>query len=188
MTTAQPDLQIPPVPPVSYQGFVVAMRAKLLGTPRLAMYEWIIVSRWGNGGDHLSISWTSLPGRAGVAPIHLVPRHTAVAVRQDPFPGRAPATFVLTAALPEGMTVAGDFLPARGYVRLYGSGTRLRVRSKGQSLKPDIRSAWRIVATRQAWIGEFIEGAPQSTGRTAKADDCCAGDDLMASIAKNWSE
>ena len=47
-----------------------------------------------------------------------------------------PATFRLAACCPTGITVAGDFVPAEGYVRLYGSGPGLRMRSEGRCLIP----------------------------------------------------
>ena len=68
-----------------------------------------------------------------------------------------PATFRLAPSLPDQMTVAGVFVPAEGYVRLYGNGPTLRVRSKGQCLGPALRCAWHMEAARATWIGEFIE-------------------------------
>src|ERR1700712_4681797 len=49
-------------------GFVVAMRAKLIGSVRRLPYEWMIVSRWGAHGEYLSIGWTGLPALRGDAP------------------------------------------------------------------------------------------------------------------------
>ena len=70
---------------------------------------------------------------------------------------QTPATFHLAPALPGQVTVAGDFAPAEGRVRLYGIGPKLRVRLKGQCLSCDVPNTWLVEATRAAWIGEFIE-------------------------------
>ncbi|MDR3530747.1 MAG: hypothetical protein P4L90_09365 [Rhodopila sp.] len=135
------------------------MRARLVGAIRPSRFEWIIVSRFGRDGDHLSIAWTTLPARPGEAPIQLTPQQTALAVRRQGASARAAATFQLIRSLPEGLTVAGDFVPAEGYVRLYGGGERLRLRSEGRCLKPGIRSDWHVSATRASWMGEFVESA-----------------------------
>lgn len=143
-------------------GFVVAMRARLVDDVSPFRREWVIVSRWGADGMYLSVGWTMMPAVPGEAPIHLRPRQTAVAVqRSDPF-ARAPVVFEFVAALPPGLTAAGDFIPAEGHVQLYGSRERLRVRSRGQCLRPELRAAWRFEANRAVWIGEFIEGPPQA--------------------------
>lgn len=136
------------------------MRAKLIVTAGPPLFEWIVASRWGADGEYLSIGWTFLPAASGDAPIDLTPRRALLAVKQERAAAWAPATFVLVSALPDRMTVAGDFVPAEGYVRLYGTGSRLRVRSKGRSLDPDLRPAWRIEATRANWIGAFVEALP----------------------------
>jgi len=133
------------------------MRAKLVTASALPLYEWMIVSRWGIDGEYLSIAWTSMPARPGPAPVNVTPRQTAFAVRRERPAAWAPPTFQLASALPDGTTVAGEFVPAEGYVRLYGAGTKLRVGSEGKCLKPGLRAAWNLDATRAAWIGEFIE-------------------------------
>ena len=154
------DSRNPDPSPDPCLGFVVAMRAKLVDATRPSLYEWLIVSRWGTEGNYLSIAWTSLPARPGEAPIDLMPRQTALAIRREQSAAWAPATFLLASSLPEGVTVAGDFVPAEGYVRLYGKGAKLRARSEGQCLRPELRAAWHVEATRARWIGEFIEVAP----------------------------
>jgi hypothetical protein len=139
-------------------GFVVAMRAKLIGASRPPLDEWIIVSRWGAHGENLSIGWTSLPAADGDAPIGLVPCQTGFAVRRERSSLWTPATFRLAALLPDRIPVAGAFVPAQGYVRLYGTGSNLHLRSEGQCLQPGLRADWNLEATRAIWIGEFIEG------------------------------
>ncbi|HEX3575077.1 MAG TPA: hypothetical protein VHU42_10795 [Rhodopila sp.] len=138
------------------RGFVVAMRARLVGS-RPPHYEWTIVSRWGPNGENLTIGWTGLPAAAGETPIELTPRQTAFAVRPASSTAWAPATFCLATSLPNRLTVAGDFVPAEGYVRLYGSGSMLRMCSRGVCPVPTLRGPWHLEATRTIWIGEFIE-------------------------------
>jgi hypothetical protein len=121
----------------------------------------MIVSRWGADGNYLSLAWTSLPAESGEAPISLTPRRTALAVRDTTSPTRGWATFLLIRSLPGRITVAGDFVSAEGYVRLYSNRTDLRLRSRGQCLDPSLGAAWDLEATRAPWIGEFIEaGSP----------------------------
>ena len=138
-------------------GFVVAMRAKLINLPLPARFEWLIVSRWGDNLQHLSIGWTSQPAATDEAPMNLTPNKTSLAVLPDMQDAQTPATFHLAPALPGQVTVAGDFAPAEGLVRLYGIGPKLRVRLKGQCLSCDVPNTWLVEATRAAWIGEFIE-------------------------------
>src|SRR5581483_3569868 len=96
-------------PPASRNGFVVAMRAKILTARDSPWQEWIIVSRWGSGGEHLSISRTRVSAAPGVAPIQLAPRQTALAgLLRLPADG-VPATFLLVQAVPGSISIAGDF-------------------------------------------------------------------------------
>jgi|ERR1700712_733783 hypothetical protein len=150
------------------QGFVVAMRAKLIGqsTPTPGEpppYEWMIVSRWGTDGEFVSIAWTSLPADPGEAPIHLRPLQSALAVSHEKPASGGWATFLLAPSLPCGINVAGAFVPAEGYVRLCGNSLDLRMRSNGRCLIPDLRSAWHVNARRAPWIGDFID-ARSKTG------------------------
>jgi hypothetical protein len=140
------------------------MRAKLINATRPSLYEWLIVSRWGSHGENLSISWTFLPAHPGGAPLHLAPRQTALAVSPERASGWVPETFVLIPSLPERARVAGDFVPAEGYVHLYGGGMKPRLRSEGKCLDRHLRPAWHVVAARVAWIGEFLEGIPAVGG------------------------
>ncbi len=135
------------------------MRTKLAGATRPSVFEWIIVSRWGSAGEYLSIGWTSQPVASKQAPINLTPRHSVLGIRRERTINPTPATFVLIDALPDRISVAGEFLPAEGYVRLHGKDARLRLRSMGRGLVPGVRPDWHIAATRAGWIGEFIEPA-----------------------------
>jgi len=150
----------------SRTGFVVAMRAEVTTAKGEPVWEWIIVSRWGTAGEHLSLGRTrvaAVPGKP--APIQLAPRQTALAslLRLPQLDG-AP-TFLLTQRLPASMSVAGDFGPAEGYVRLYGRGASLRLTAEGRCVGRAILSAWRVEATRAPWIGEFIENGVTPEGQ-----------------------
>jgi hypothetical protein len=140
------------------RGFAVAMRAKLIyASPLPALFEWVIVSRWGRRGEQLALGWTSMSALPGEAPVHLIPHQTSLAVLVDMGAETIPATFRLASSLPGDTEVAGDFVPATGSVRLFGGESNLRLESKGQSLRPDLRPSWRIEAAHERWFGEFIE-------------------------------
>lgn len=146
-------------------GFVVAMRARLTIPKAPDRFEWIIVSRSGHDGDRLFIGWTLLTASSGEAPIALVPRQTALAIAEAGAKGPAPTTFLLTPLLPEGLQVAGDFLPARGYVKVFGARPNLRLQSVGRCLRPELHADWRLDARRAAWFGEYFDdGEPAGTG------------------------
>lgn len=155
--TVEPSPIVPATPCV---GFVIAMRARLItarGPPR---QEWIIVSRWGGAGEHLSIARTRVAVAAGRgAPIHLAPRQTALAglLRLPPVAG--PATFLFAQDLPDEVRLAGQFAAVEGYVRLLGRAGALRLRAEGRCAVGANRAAWRVEAARGAWIGEFVESA-----------------------------
>jgi hypothetical protein len=149
-----------PMPAAPCTGFVMAMRAKLTTEEGSAGYEWIIVSRWGAAGEHVSLGRTKVPVLSGeTAPIHLTPCETALAGLLRLPPASGPPTFLFRARRPACVSVAGAFAPARGYLRLRGHGASLRLRAEGSCAAGAIRSAWRVEAVRVAWIGEFIENA-----------------------------
>ena len=159
MTAMASTLQRP-LPAVTRHGFVVAMRARVTTAKRQPWHEWIIVSRWGAEGEHLSVGRTNvaaLPGKS--APIHLMPRQTALAglLRMPPVSG--PRTFLFAQQKPVSLSVAGDFAPVEGYVRLHGVGAMPRLRAEGRCTAGAMCLAWRVEAVRAAWIGEFIESA-----------------------------
>jgi hypothetical protein len=139
-------------------GFVVAMRAKhIYASPLPPRFEWAIVNRWGLNGGYLALGWTLIPALPGDAPIDLMPRQTSLAVLVNMGAEASPATFGLASSLPCEITVAGDFVPATGYVHLFGKEPDLRLESNGQSLRPDLHPNWRIEAVHEPWFGEFIE-------------------------------
>jgi len=148
-----------PVPPVAPRnGFVVAMRAAVTTAKGKPTWEWIIVSRWGAAGEYLSIGRTRVAAPSGKpAPIQLAPRQTALASMLRLPPADGALTFLLTQHLPASMSVAGDFAPAEGYVRLAGHNGGLRLSIEGRCVGRAILSAWRVEAARAPWIGEFLE-------------------------------
>ena len=143
-------------------GFVVAMRARVTTAKDTPWYEWLIVSRWGPVGQHLLVGRTHLAAQPGqAAPIHLVPRRTALAELLRLPPAAGPPVFLFAQRQPAAVSVAGGFAPAEGYVRLHGSGVGLRLRAEGRCGAGATRPAWRVEAVRIAWIGEFIEAAAE---------------------------
>jgi hypothetical protein len=164
MTAMASTLQHPMLA-VARHGFVVAMRARVTTAKRQPWYEWIIVSRWGPEGEHLSVGRSKVPALPGKpAPIHLTPCQTALAGLPRTPPVSGPRTFVFAQQKPESLSVAGDFTPVEGYVRLHGIGAVQRLLAEGRCIAGAMRSAWRVEAVRAAWIGEFIE----STSAVAK--------------------
>lgn len=152
------------VPGLAYGGFVVAMRARMVTGSALWRHEWIIVSRWGLRGEHLTVALTGVVAEDGEAPVGLMPRQTALAVADGEVVGASQVTFALAPSLPARITVAGEFLPAQGYVRLYGRRERPRIRTKARCLLPGTMPGWRMEAAREAWMGEFIEPAGKEIG------------------------
>jgi hypothetical protein len=139
------------------RGFVLAMRARYISAaPLAAQFEWVILSRWGAEGEFLALGWTMLPALPNEPPIHLAPCRTSLARAVGPGEADARARFELLSSLGQ-TTIAGDFVPAKGYIRLFGQGAELHMVSKGKSLRPDLHPSWQIQATREAWFGEFIE-------------------------------
>src|SRR4051794_27791879 len=104
------------------RGFVLAMHAKFLfAAPLPAQFEWVIVSRWGTEGEFLALGWTLLPAVPGTSPTHLIPRRTSLARAAGADETGIRANFELTSS-PDDIAVVGDFVPAKGYVRLFGEG------------------------------------------------------------------
>jgi hypothetical protein len=178
---------------VSYVGFVVALAAdvgtakyerpsRILRTRR----EWLIVSRWGADGEYLTLSNTRMtPDALSPAPISLAPRSTCLGVLLSDQEDGMVSTFLLVRRLPLGITLAGTFSPADGFVRLHGpieamrlTGSARYAHSIGWSKAglvcgdvpdppPNARgaAAWHIEAVRRQWDGEFVEpGHPPVPG------------------------
>ena len=172
---------------MSYVGFVIALAGEV-GTasyerPNRILRErreWLIASRWGRDGEYISLSSTrQTPDACSPAPIGLVPRITCLGVLLSPSGKDEVDTFLLVRRLPPGITVAGSFSPAYGYVRLYGPVGGLRLTAAARHSAdvgrrdgglvawdppnglPNRRTgaAWHIEARRRSWAVEFVEGA-----------------------------
>ncbi len=139
-------------------GFVVAMRTRIWRPGRARLQEWIIVSRWGDGGRYLSLARTLVraPGNCPL-PIGLAPRQTALAILREALAGGAPQSFRIALELPCGIGVAGRFLALHGCLVLSGAGGNLRLH--GHGICADGRP-WRLWATRVPWTDEFLQAAP----------------------------
>ncbi len=175
---------------LGYVGFVVAMAAEI-GTARPCQSqrrretsnEWLIVARWGRDGEYLTVSRTGMGrGVGAMAPIDLAPTMTCIGML-TPDTGdlavgahgaAASDLFTLTRHLPEGVTVAGVFAPADGFIRLRGPVEAMLLTASardtgGPTIAPvdaarpgigacaDLAATWNIRASRQPWDGEFIE-------------------------------
>jgi len=146
-------------------GFVLAMHVHLA----LAFHDlshlkprrsacWAIVGRWGPEGRFLSVSWAASAAsrRQGAAPADLTPRLTCFGVlAADPGHG-ALFRFAMRQCLPEGITVAGRFLPCEGSIHLAGAeGGRLRLSAAGTTALGHRVAAWTLSAGPVPWIGDL---------------------------------
>jgi hypothetical protein len=142
-------------------GFVVAVRGRWAARSKMAdLFEWIVLSRFGPRNEYLALQRTEVAAFSGEAPLHLRPRWTAVATLGEVSErsARTPsATFRLNHALPSQVLVAGDFVAARGYVRIYGTKPSLAIESAGRWLKPGPGSEFRLSGERVPWFGEFFD-------------------------------
>ncbi|SDE03385.1 hypothetical protein [Belnapia rosea] len=164
-------------------GFLMAMRGSLAEAPYGAPHrsgpprpEWLILCRWGEAGEFLTI------GRAGPAegpedappPLGLRPHATLLGLGLAAM-GEGDS-FLLVRYLPPGLTVAGTFHPSDGIVRLSGPASVLRLEAAGRYAHrraigeageqrldlPDPAKgvadalAWRLDARRVPWLGEFL--------------------------------
>jgi hypothetical protein len=165
------------------EAFVLAMRAELADAPYGAPYatepaqrEWLIISRWGQSAEYLTLSRTGIAADDSVqAPEGLYPRETFLGVRVASPPTEP--CFLLLRHQPCGTAVAGDFVPSDGFIRLSGPTGALRLTGAGRhALLRGVRNgstiyadvpwppegaagaqAWAITAMRCPWRGEFVE-------------------------------
>jgi hypothetical protein len=167
---------------MSTRGFVVAMAAQIALAPYQrpmmtlrTLRKWLIVSRCGPSAEFLTISNTRGPPFADqAAPIGLTPAITAVGILSSEQAGES--TFLLLRQRPSDLSIAGEFFPAEGYVRIHGASGTLGLqgggrhahsvgRADGVVFRTDVPNpapsardalAWRIDAVRRAWSGEFL--------------------------------
>jgi hypothetical protein len=139
--------------------------------------EWLIVSRWGEDGEFLSISTTEEcidnPPRA---PSGIRPRNTLLGLLVSDSSDEPKSTFLLVRQPPRPLNLAGTFFPAEGYACLEGpcGSLRLSVRARfshsrgmenGREILKDVPDpapaapeamAWLIDAERRSWIGDRV--------------------------------
>jgi hypothetical protein len=167
---------------MGYTGFVIAMAANIefaaCALPSRILHrtaEFLIVSRWGDDGEFLSVSRTgAASGSADDAPIGLSPVSTWVGLLLSEEAGETESRFLLLRRLPEGLLVAGSFIPAEGYLRLTRDIATLHLKAEGRHAdcldrqisaqddaadepRPSAAIAWHIAAVRRPWSGEFVK-------------------------------
>lgn len=170
------------------KGFVVAMAADVA----LAKYDepativrrtrrWVILSRWGSDGQHLTVSDAGpVMGVDAAPPLGLSPLTTALGLLLSEAKAASAAEFLLVRHCPPNLRIAGQFFPADGHCTVTGMATSLylamqgrhshsRGTLEGRPVRKDIPDppanakysmAWHITAVRRPWSGEFLAGAP----------------------------
>jgi len=147
------DHSLPP------QGFVIAVRATIVGRLGASHKEWLIASRWGDG-SYLSIARTLVrASAAATAPEDLAPRLSALAVLDARSAGSSAPYFAFTTQPPSGVRLAGHFAPSLGGVSVAGDAQSMRLRGDVHCLDDDSRHGFQFNGARMVWVGEFIEAA-----------------------------
>jgi hypothetical protein len=166
-----------------HSGFVVAMAADIgvSGYDRpnsviRRVKRWLIVSRIGHDGEHLTVSDTRIScGDCDEAPIGLNPVNSLLGVLLSQAPN-GDCVFLFSRRRPEPLKIAGTFFPAEGYARVCGPISALQLRAEGrhahsrgtrdgQEVRNDIADpapnsklakAWHVEAVRRHWSGDFV--------------------------------
>jgi hypothetical protein len=168
---------------VLQSGFVVAMTADI-GVSRYDrpsgiirhVKRWLIVSRLGQDGEHLTVSDTRVACNGSeCAPLGLTPANSLLGVLLSQAPN-GDCVFLFSRRRPEPLKIAGTFFPAEGYVRLRGPLSALQLFAEGrhahsrgvrdgQEIRNDIADpapnsklakAWHVDAVRRPWSGDFV--------------------------------
>lgn len=139
-------------------GFVVALHGTLIDRSGVARREWLIASRWGDGGTYLSVARTLVPGDpAATAPPLLTPRWSALALLDPtPDPSGSPC-FIFAERCPAGLLLAGRFAPSLGSVRVDGDSASLRLQGNVHCLPRTAKRDFQFEGVWAPWVGEFIE-------------------------------
>jgi hypothetical protein len=139
-------------------GFVIAVRATIVGRSGASHKEWLIASRWGHAGSYLSVARTLVrAGMAATAPMHLAPRWSALAVLDAHAAVSTGPCFAFTARPPDGVRLAGRFAPSVGSVLVEGRPEAIRLRGDAHCLGYRSQRDFQFDGVRVAWVGEFIE-------------------------------
>ncbi len=164
-------------------GFVVAMAADI-GVSRYdrpdgiirRVRRWLIVSRIGYDGEHLTVSDTRIScAGSAEAPLGLNPVNSLLGVLLSQA-SNGDCVFLFSRRRPEPLKIAGTFFPAEGYVRISGPISTLQLHAEGrhahsrgthdgQEIRNDIADpapnsklakAWHVEAVRRQWSGDFV--------------------------------
>jgi hypothetical protein len=139
-------------------GFVVALRATIVGHSGRIRPEWLIASRWSPGGAYLSIARTLIPAASATdAPQHLVPRWSFLAFLQTGDGDPASPSFDFAEQCPTRLKLAGRFTPAVGNVRLEGIAGAMQLRGTVRCSPERSGQIFQFDGVRVPWVGEFIE-------------------------------
>lgn len=166
---------------MGYTGFVVAMAADIefaaCALPSRILHrksEHLIASRWGDDGEFLAVSRTGIACGPGDAPIGLSPLSTWVGLLLSEDRGEIESRFLMLRRLPTGLTIAGSFIPAEGYLRLRRRDAALKLKAEGRHAdcldrpdaataapgddpRPSAAIAWHIEAVQRPWAGQFVK-------------------------------
>jgi hypothetical protein len=166
------------------KGFVLAMAASMTfsdhrgpGVIHRRTREWIVVNRWGQKGEFLTIETAGeCADSAGKAPGGLRPRNTLFGRLASELSVGATSDFLLERQRPQDVQLAGIFFPATGRACLEGPAGRLKftVRARyshsrgfedGREILTDVPDTapagseamgWIIEAERRLWDCERI--------------------------------
>lgn len=145
----------PLLPPL---GFVVALHGTIIGEAGVVRREWLIASRWGSGGAYLSVARTLITDElATIAPPHLAPRWSALAVLDTTASQSGSPCFTFTEQCPAGLVLAGRFAPSLGNVRVDVDAASIHLQGNVHCLLRNAEHDFRFEGVWAAWIGEFIE-------------------------------
>lgn len=147
-----PDDRLPPL------GFVVALRGTIIRRSSATRREWLIASRWGDGGLYLSVARTLVPvGVEVLAPPDLVPRWSTLALLNTSSTRSNSPSFRFVDQCPVGLELAGRFAPSLGNVRVEGSDKAIRLWGSIRCLPRKSGRHLQFEGVQINWVGEFIE-------------------------------
>ncbi|MBY0318273.1 MAG: hypothetical protein K2X72_06075 [Reyranella sp.] len=139
-------------------GFVIALRAEVADQAGSARSEWLIASRWGDGGTYLSIARTLVPVRTTVAaPPYLVPRWSALALLDARSAHSNSPIFSFIPERPLQLPLAGRFCPSLGSAQMECRDESIRLHGDLNCMPRRSGRAYRFDGTRVIWVGEFIQ-------------------------------
>lgn len=139
-------------------GFVIALHGTITDESGVMHREWLIASRWGDGGTYLSVARTLVPSEpVAIAPPLLTPRWSALALLDATSSQSGSPCFTFTDQCPVGLVLAGRFAPSLGSVRVDGDAQSMRVRGNVYCLPRSSKQGLQFEGVWTAWVGGFIE-------------------------------